>query len=506
LLSVSGVSKDIFLKSNSVKLFPMVSAEWNQNVFNSPYLTVAGDGTSIDIIKSGGTIVFQLQNTDLNKHPNFDTFTFNMTGGGAGLAPDNVVYAANPSTPAKSFKIVTYVTTSSSTPIMVNAYAKGAGDGQFGSNNIEANSYNWTKLETYIGANDNISSFTFKLSFNNFSTALANPTIYYTQPEVYETTAFDYQYGSVWSTDSVFTGFRPGESYVSTGNANYNFPTGYRKVNTTSLLKTTNNSASYNNSTKPFYMPVSPIVCNPSFFHSSPPMPVYKSGLMTDISSYKYFISDNSDNPSITGLYATPVAMNKVVVKLNAYLAIPGVIVTVTKSDGTQIVSDTINPADNGIIVLYLNNGALTLDKWTTMPGFTNTGDLTNYVYIKSVTVTGVVANARTVIFDTSNQSILNDMSLLQVIEISPRLEVDLTPYVIDLSTNKALDSKNTYMPISSVVTDDANIVLSSIPLGDITNPVPIFSNVSNISSSILKNIMIKNVKFYINYNLIDLR
>jgi len=496
LLSVSGVSNDIFLKSNSVKMLPMVSAEWNQNIFNAPYLTVAGDGTPI-AVSTASTDISAV--TDSNKHPYFDTFSFQMTG-----LNDNIKYTSSPSVLSSAFKIITYVSTNSSTPIMINAYAQGTGDRQFGSSNIEANAYNWTKLETYIGANDNISSFTFELSFNNFSTAPSNSIVYYTKPEIYATSSFDYQYGSIWSTDSVFTGFRPGESYVSTGNAGYSFPANYRKVNTISLLKTTDNSASYNTTTKPFYMPVSPIVCNPSFFHSSPPMPIYKSGLMTDISAYKYFISDNSNTPSVTGFYAKPVAMNKVVVKLNAYLAVPGVTVTVTKTDGSKITSDVINPADNGTIVLYLNNGSLTLDKWSAMPSFTNTGDLTNYVYIKSITVTGQVANARTTIFNTSNPSILNDMGLLQVIEISPRLEIDITPYVIDVSTNKSLDSKDTYLPISSVVTDDATITLSSIPLGDITNPVPIFSNISNISSSILKDNMIKNVKFYINYNLID--
>jgi hypothetical protein len=410
-------------------------------------------------------------------------------------ANDNILYTASPATSSQAFKIITYVSTNSSTPIMINSYAKGAGDRQFGSNNVEANSYNWTKLETYIGANDNISSFTFQLSFNKFSTETNNPTIYYTKPEVYATTLFDYKYGSVYSTDTVFTGFRPGESYVRTGNSSYDFPSDYRKVNTTSLLKGFSN---------PFYMPVSPITCNPSFFHASSPMPIYKSGLMTDISSYRYFISDSVNYPSITGFYETPVPMNKVVVKLNAYLAVPGVTVTVTKSDGSKIISDTINPADNGTIVLYLNNNALTLDKWSTMPSFNSSGDLTNYVYIKSITVTGQVANARSSVFNTSNASVLNDMGLLQVVEISPRLEIDMTPYVIDVATNKSLDAKNTYLPLSSVVTDDATITLSSIPLGDITNPIPIFSNVSNISSSILKDTMIKNVKFYINYNLID--
>ena len=487
MLSVSGVSKDIFLKSNSVKMLPMVSAEWNQNIFNSPYLTVAGDGISVSITKTSGTIVSV---TDSNKNPYFDTFSFAMSG-----SNDQVLYTASPLSSSKAFKIVTYVTTSSSTSIMINSYAKGSGDRQFGSNNIEANSYNWTKLETYIGASDDITSFTYQLIFNKFSTQSENPIIYYTKPEIYATTLFDYKYGSVYSTDTVFTAFRPGESYVTTGNASFNLPSNYRRVSNTNLLKGISD---------PFYMPVSPVTCNPSFFHASPPLPIYKSGLLTDISAYRYFISDVGDTTSITAFYSKPVAMNKVVLKFNTYLSVPGVTVKITKSDDTTIVSDTFYPADNGTLILYLTENSLDINKWNTMPSFNSSGDITNYVYIKSITVTGVEANLRSSLFDTTNAQVYNDMQLLQVIEVSPRLEVDLTAYVIDVSINKSLDNKDTYLPISSLVTDDATINLSSIPLGDMTNPIPIFSNVSNIASSILKDTMRKNVKFYINYNVID--
>lgn len=487
MLSIAGVNNDIFLKSSSVKLLPIVSAEWNQNIFQNPYLTVAGDGTPIDISKISGNVS---DVTNSNKHPYFDTFSFSMTG-----ENDQITYMASPSSSYLAFKIVTYVTTNSNVPIMINSYAKGSADRQFGSNNIEANSYNWTKLETYIGANDDITSFTYQLIFNNFSTQTQNSIVYYTKPEVYATTLFDYKYGSVYSTDTVFTAFRPGESYVTTGDQSFNLPNDYRRVSNINLLKGISD---------PFYMPVSPITCNPSFFHSSPPLPIYKSGLLTDISAYRYFISDNSNTASITAFYSKPVAMNKIVLKFNTYLSIPGVTVKITKTDGTTIVSDVFNPADNGTLILYLTENSLDINKWTEMPGFNNSGDITNYVYIKSITITGVIANLRSSLFNTDNAQVYNDMQLLQVIEVSPRLEVDLTPYVIDVSVNKSLDNKDTYLPISSLVTDDATITLSSIPLGDITNPIPIFSNISNISSSILKDNMRKNVKFYINYNIVN--
>jgi hypothetical protein len=503
LLSVNSVSNDIFLKSKSVKLLPIVSAEWNQNIFSTPYLTVAGTATKVPFTGPTGKTTNSI--TDSNKHPSFDTYSFQMTG-----SSDFITYTANPASASTAYKIVTYFTTSSNVPIMINTDCKGLDTNnnfinkQHGSNNAEVNSYNWTKVETYIGSIENISKFSYTINANKFSTSSENPIVYYTKPEIYATTNFDYMYGSVWPTDNVFTAFRPGESYVSTGSSSFSFPSGYRQVTNSSLLKTYTSS--------PFYMPVSPIVSTPNFVHSSSPLPIYKHGLMTDISAYKYFVSDNVQNPSVTGFYADPVVMNKVVVKLNTYLATTNVVVTLTKTDGSTIISNSVSPSDSGVIILYLNNGTLTTSPWDTMPAFTSSGDLNNYVSIKSITVTGQTPAPRTSTFAQSGQtqqsdlnpSLQTDMNLIQIIEISPRLEIDLTPYIIDVNVNKSLDSKQTYLPISSVVTDDATITLSSIPLGDITNPIPIFSNVSNLSSSILKNTLRKNVKFYINYNLID--
>jgi hypothetical protein len=90
----------------------------------------------------------------------------------------------------------------------------------------------------------------------------------------------------------------------------------------------------------------------------------------------------------------------------------------------------------------------------------------------------------------------------MQLIEVSPRIEVDLTPYVLNFNINKSLDSKNTYLPISSINSDDASIVLSGIPLGTISSPVALFSSQSNKASLAMKKMYRKNIKLYINYSL----
>ena len=215
-------------------------------------------------------------------------------------------------------------------------------------NNSEIISAGWTKVETVIGGtNDAISSFTFTISPNKLSTADSYGKLYITQPEVYETTYFDYQRGSVWSTESAFSGFRPGESYVSSGNSKIEFPSDYRKVTTSSLLK----------SNSDFYMPVCPLFSSPSFFMTSTSAPVYKHTLFSSLSNYKYFISDTNSNTAISGIYANPILTNKIVVKFNTYLSSPVVSVTIQLSDDTEITAPGVFPDSNGILILYLNSG-----------------------------------------------------------------------------------------------------------------------------------------------------
>lgn len=502
MLSVSGVDKNIFTTSNSIKMLPVVSAEWNQNIFNAPYLTVAGNGVKQNnITKSSGPTLTTV--TDSTAHPNFTTYKYTITGN------DNVVYSITPSASSPAYKIITYVTTDSTTPLVFNAYAKG-GSRQFGSAQSEITSFGWTRVEVYIGgawngdlynggSADNISSpFTFTISPSKLSSASNTAILYFTQPEVYATTYFDYQYGSIYPTESAFTGFRPGESYVPTGNSDYSFPANYRKVNTAGILKGENN----------FYMPSSPIFSSPGFFVTSTPSPVYKHSLVTDISSYKYFVSDINSSTSLSARYLDPVLMNKVVLKFNTYLSTPTVTVSVKLADdSTTITSSAVTPDSSGNLVLYLNSNQLTTSRWSsgTMPTFNTDGTLTNSIAIKQITVSSTNSFTLNTSFNSFSNSYINiDKNRMHVIEVSPRLELDLTSYLIDLTTNKSLDGKDTYMPISSLVTDDASITLTGIPLGDINGPIPVFSNVSNYSTTKLKGLLKKNVKFYLNYKLVE--
>ena len=85
----------------------------------------------------------------------------------------------------------------------------------------------------------------------------------------------------------------------------------------------------------------------------------------------------------------------------------------------------------------------------------------------------------------------------MQLIELSPRLEIDLSDYVQDVAINKQLDSKSTIVPLSTITADDAAITLSGIPVFTGSDPIPLFSNQSNSNQSILSSMLSKNIKIY---------
>ena len=492
------VSSNVFANSNSIKLTPVVFAEWNQNIFNPPYATVAGDGTLQTGISTTTTL------TDVSgssAKTGFTTKKFAMAAD-----KDTIEYSITPTATSSAFKIITYIKTNQNNPIMASVFAQGSSS-QFGSSSVEINSFGWLKVETYIGGaskTDNISSFTYKIILNRFSTADPIPEVLFTVPQVYATTYFDYQYNSMWPSDSVFTNFRPGESYVNTGSSKFSFPSNFRKVNENLV----------NGYTGDAYMPVSPIVQNPQSINVAPPVPLYKNGLLSDMNQYKYFISDNTSK-SITGIYdPSGIIANKIVIKFNTLMAVPTINVAVNGSnitvDGSQAISLATNSGkesngvreDAGVLVLYWTGSAWTRSRWSVMPTFSSTGSIATSTTINKITVTQTTNTARTQFASYTSAAFIEDLARMQVIEISPRLELDLTNYLLSISINKSIDSKNTFLPISSVNSDDCSITLSGLPAGNISSFVPIFSSQSNKTQTVLKGMLRKNIKFYTGFYL----
>ena len=140
---LTNVDKSIFLDSNTIEILPVVSAEWNQNLFNAPYITVAGTGTKYSVTKSAGATATNATGDDIKT--GFTTKKFTMSGG-----TGYVSYSVSVNGTASAYKVVIYVKTDNPIPVMLSAFGKGSNT-QYGSSYDDVNSFGWTKLETYVG-------------------------------------------------------------------------------------------------------------------------------------------------------------------------------------------------------------------------------------------------------------------------------------------------------------------------------------------------------------------
>ena len=522
MLGTSAV-KQYFSTGDSHYVVPSVSAEWNYNLFYAPYATFAGNGTSLSSnwqtpsswSTNSSTVTYESTGgRDASGYPNTNVLKFYTSGqNGTGALTVSTGGGIN------TYKIVFYAKTVENVEVDLSALV------YIDSHRSDSKSYTidnttWTKFEVYASSrpvDTSYSSFTFTLDFTSRDTTIASkvgaaPSSYnilIDQFEIFQSTAFDYQYGNLWKTDAPFGFFRPGESYVPSGNALTPLPSGFRTVNTQF-----NKGSNYS-----FWdaqvMPCSPVVFHPQILGSANSNPVYKNGILSDYTTYKYFVSDGVTN-SIGALYDKLMSTNKLVLKFNLAYSTP-TSVTINLYNTVTSYSKSINISNSdissaGVCILYLqSNGDWTTSPWSTMPTFNTQGAITLSQAINKIIVTQNSATINSS-YSSPSSSITSDsgrytqyqidMKRMQVVEISPRIELDLTNFVMNVDTTVELDNKQNPLPISAISSNSANIHLSNIPFNVSGYVLSIFSN--NSSKSPLSGLFKKNVKFYVNYVIKD--
>lgn len=493
---LTSAASDEILSSNSVNVSPALFAEWNYNLFMPPYITVAGNGSKITPSVIGTAPV---ESTVIKE--NFTTKKLVVSGTNGSIS-----YSAGGLT-GSAYKVVTYIRTNSLSPIVVNTYAT-SGLGKYGSYSDEAVSFSWKKFEFIIGSSEALNSMEFTISASSKSSEDSGYEIYFTVPEIYETTGFDYYNGNLWPTKSPFNYFRPGESYINTGNKNISFPSNYRRIASKTYYEESLSGGFYGNK----YTPVSRVMCNPNTIILNNPAaysgsssayqnPLLKNGMISDIMPYKYFISDET-NKKITAIYEKNIYVNKIVLKFNTMIYVPTVTVTI---GATVLTNQT--PDANGILVLYWDGTTWSsTKKWTketpvpsgsvAMPVLSSEGDIALKTAINKITVeqTGQTVTS---LFNNSYFTI-SEFQRMNLIECSPRLEVDLSNYLLSFNIEKSLDNDSEVLPISPIDSNNATFTLSNIPAFSVTNGViPIFSNESTNQYSVLSKMLVKNIKMY---------
>lgn len=521
-----------YFEQSGVQIRPLVSAEWNYNLIYQPYVTYSGAGQNLyfplgEWSNAGFPKVSVTTNTGAKRaaaffNPNAKRFTVNATSidgkdnfeGRVSIGLGNLPYGAN------SYKVIFYVRSIDSNIINLSTQLSNDSAKVYGSTYKTIDNFDWQKVELVVGAKKGDTSAYYNglnLSLDFVNTTLAKVGAWGIEVcniEVYQITYFDYTYGSLWPTDTAFSYFRPGESYVNSGNINI--------PNVTRVIET--NKGTWDNAA-----PCSPVVYSPRTLFSANSSPFYKNGSISPFSQYKYFVSERPDNGavSIGASYEENLDVNKIVLKFNVSQSIPsGMLSLYNPSSTAPVATVSISSSQiskSGICILYYHPEATTAaGKWTTtkwawsesnktkMPRINDTGQITISQKINKVIFTQTNASVVNAYQNlsykagTSKSEILAEFKRLQVIEISPRLELDLSEFVLDYTITKELDNKGTPLPISAMSANEADISLSNIPLSGSENlPLSIFSTNANNTAvfvSPLKNLLAKNVKFYMNY------
>lgn len=549
-----------FSSGSSHYILPKVSFEWNYNLFYAPYATFNNPTSTLSssqfltpsswtsqptIVPKGRITSVFLPDNGLTTRSCLGFATIN----GAGSSTINVTLPSSNNT----YKITFFAKLD--TDAVVNLSALAFVDyHRANSSSQRIDNVQWVKFEVYVSSrpvDTPYSSFSLTLDHSAVDSTQSY-TVLVDQVEMHQTTDFEYQYGNLWKTSSPFEIFRPGESYVPSGSSLTPLPTDFRKIRQNFPVPDDQTTPSKWDGQ---VMPVSPVTFHPTLMGTSSFNPAYKNGSLSEWTKYKYFVTDYDDpaNPhyqSLTGIYDHTLNTNKIVLKFNLAYSKPAT-ATVVLTNSTNKTTGTTNAytnttvstinitasdiSDSGVCVLYLQaNGTWSTTKWSSMPQFDFNGNIKfggnggavatvqiNQISVTQETATLKLSSPQTNVTTAdeiytkkvngvvsqntikgSTHDASSQMERMQIVEISPRLEVDVSYFTMSVDTKAQLDNQQSPLPISAISSNMATITLSNVPLLQSSSVLSLFSN--NSTSSILAGMFRNYVKVYINYHIQD--
>jgi len=370
---------------------------------------------------------------------------------------------------------------------------------------IKLDGLSWQKIEVFF-TNNSIPFNIINLQLNAFA-LFSNPTFNITPMWIYPITEFEYTNSKLFPLESVFSGRRPGEAllnpFISTLNSRgLNYYTDQSAVsnpirNLTYTFMNPNNVWNIDNNMQ--------IV--PSYFDK-----------------YQYYISDSDTYPYsvVQAKYDQYLNLNKIYIKINTQL-------TTIKDSNSSSLTLYFNTANgtasslyipgpfkfdnNGISVFYYKNsqwingsgsafsasvsfaanlGSTTSGGWLP-PNIANNGQIaTNQIFVNLTGIKLALNYTKT----SAAANLTTDDQRLHLVEVSPRLEVDLTDYIESYTFNKELDRGDTSanFPLGYITSNNGNIVINNFPVYYNNAPFTIFENKS--PQSTFYDLMRQGVKF----------
>lgn len=225
-----------------------------------------------------------------------------------------------------------------------------------------------------------------------------------------------------------------------------------------------------------------------------------------------YYVSGSSSaSKRAWAIYDSSFKTNKIVIKVNAVASKPSsFIIKLLINNQWQTIQYSSTPSfdEHGILRLYKNGNSWSTSKWASPPVLSEiTGDISEYVEIQGIYFQSSQISYS---YPTSPLSKEPAINILELIEISPRLEVDMSNYVIDLTIDKEMsETSNLPLPFGIVSSSIATVQFSNIPIllgrsdvsyNGIQDDVTPMSNFAK--NSPFKSLLVKGAKVICKFNI----
>lgn len=427
-----------YASADSLQIKPKIIAEWNANVFAKPYVWGHGDGSFTEVASMS--------------NPNNLVVTNNGSlGGTAKKFAITFPYTTNSSTKAEEHKITHTVTSPSTSKVQRLSFFATAVDELFElsvlatAKDSSGSIINQTTkiitvtpsksmahvVDCFSYAGDRAIA-TMEYTFLGLNTSF-NPstTIIIDSPRVYDISHLELVVSQYASVESLFKNNRPGDPYI------YNHPS----------------KPLSNGNVSPYYMAYSNFIDS---VDSS-----WKKGrnfLAAHNAAFKYYFysfTSTNNSASIFTKYTNKMPVNKIIMKVNSIKNIPSScnIYTLDSSGSWSSATNISSPFDaNGLSKIYWNGSTWTTTQWSSIPTYEdNAISLSKDIYGIKVEFTSTA----------SSDTLLNEVHL---VEISPRLELDISSYVKDFSITQELSNDSLPTPVGIVNSDTTTINFVNLP------------------------------------------
>jgi hypothetical protein len=181
-----------------------------------------------------------------------------------------------------------------------------------------------------------------------------------------------------------------------------------------------------------------------------------------------YYVSgSSSESKRAWAIYDSPFKSNKIVIKVNAVASKPSrftIKLLINNEWETIKYNSTPSFDEHGVLRLYKNGNSWSTSKWSSPPILSEvSGDISEYVEIQ-----GIYFQCNQIEYSYPSSPLSKEpaIKILELIEISPRLEVDMSRYVIDLTIDKEMsETSDIPLPFGMVSSSVATVQFSNIPI-----------------------------------------